>query len=133
MLRASIVVLVLLASGAATGGDVWAEFKPKLQKAAEAYVKAYAKPAEKDVWDRKLDERIRETGRSLQDIALDWFFDHESELSNKEGQQIKEACFFFLAFVRHDAPPPLQMRSRMTPENFQDIIGYLEMKVEETR
>jgi hypothetical protein len=111
--------------------DVWQDYKPKVEVAAKAYIKAFAKPGDQEKWDKKLAARIEDTGRDLATIALDWFFDNEASLVRKMDDKILEACFFFMAFVRTNTPPPLQMRDRMTPQNFEDLISYLEMRVQE--
>jgi hypothetical protein len=126
-IAAAIIVVTSLASGA----DVWQEYRPKVEAAAKAYIKAYANPGQQDKWNKLLATKIEETGRSLSTIALDWFFDHEADLNRKMDDRILEACFYFMEFVRTDTPPPMQMRDRMTPQNFEDLISYLEMRVQE--
>lgn len=126
-IAASIIVVTSLASGA----DVWQEYRPKVDVAVRAYIKAYAKLGEQERWAKGLSSRMEDTGRSLSTIALDWFFDHEADLNRKMDGRILEACFYFMEFVRTDTPPPMQMRDRMTPQNFEDLISYLEMRVQE--
>lgn len=124
-------IMVMSACSISVAEDVWQEYKPKVEKAAKAYIQAYAKPGEQDKWNKRLSARMEETGRSLSTIALDWFFDHEAELVRKMDDKMLEACFYFMEFVRTGTPPPMQMRDRMTPQNFEDLISYLETKVQE--
>jgi len=123
-----LMTLVLLAlpchAVAEDGLAVWNKWKPDMEKAVRAYLKAHSTPEEEKKWNKRMDGRCEE--RSLQTVALDWFFDHEDALKAKEKEKIKEACFFFIRFIKTNTPPPLQMRSRMTGENFESLIQYLE-------
>jgi hypothetical protein len=131
MWKTIAAAIIVVTSSLASGADVWKEYRPKVEVAARAYIKAYAKPGEQEKWAKGLSSRMEETGRSLSTIALDWFFDHEADLNRKMDDRILEACFYFMEFVRTDTPPPMQMRDRMTAQNFEDLISYLETKVQE--
>jgi len=110
---------------------VWARWKPDMEKAIRAYLDVCSTKQERAKWNARIDERCEE--RSLQTVALDWFFDNENDLTDKEPEAIKEACFFFLRFIETKTPPPLQMRGRMTDDNFSMLVEFLEEKTEELK
>ena len=113
--------------------SAWTESKGQLCRSVKAYLAAFSAPAEKRKWDKRLDERVTESNRTVADIALDWFSDCEKKLEDKDPKKIKEAAFWFLRFVADDVPPPLQMRSRMTKQNFDSIIEWLDAEVEKAK
>jgi hypothetical protein len=108
---------------------VWEEGKPDVICSVNAYLAAFSNQEETVKWNKKLDERIIDSKREVADIALDWFFDCEEKLKQQDPKKVREACFWFLRFISDDIPPPLQMRSRMTKENFDTLVNWLDTEV----
>jgi len=127
----ALAIMIISTSSLVIAEDVWQDYRDKVAVAVKAYVEAYAKPGEQEKWSKNLAAKIEDTGRSLSTIALDWFFDHESDLNQKVEEKMIKACFFFMEFVKTNTPPSAQMRGRMTPQKFDDLISYLETKVSE--
>ena len=120
MFRKLATVIALTTCSLGFSEDVWQEYRPRVETAVRAYIKAHAKLGEQERWNKNMADRISDSERTLSTIALDWFFDHEADLQRKLENAMLEACFFFMEFVRTNTPPPLQMRDRMTAQNFED-------------
>lgn len=105
------------------GMEIWKRWKPDVEKAARAYLEKYSTPKERKKWNEWMDERL-ET-RSLETVSLDWLADNEKRLTERDPKKIREACYLFLKMVDTGTAPPMQVRDRMTDENFQTLIEYL--------
>jgi hypothetical protein len=80
-----------------TGMEAWAAHRGTLYKAVCSYLDTFSSEKEYKVWTAKMVEK--EESRSLESIALDWFFDRRSDLEDRLPSSIKLACFFFRRFV----------------------------------
>lgn len=126
------LLLVQLSVGAADDGmAVWNEWKPEVVKAAKAYVEKFATEKDKKKWTEWIEEKC-ET-RSLETVALDWFFDNEQGLRDKNPEKIKQACFLFIRFAETNTPPPGQIRDRLTNENMSSLVEFLNSGVMELK
>jgi len=103
---------------------VWNRHKVGLYKAAKAYVSEFSDKKTLKKFQDNLAERL-ET-RSLETVALDWFFDNQQDLEDRIPSKIVTACFYFMVFVETKTPPPLKMRENITDENLRQLRDYLE-------
>jgi hypothetical protein len=123
------ILLALLPLIAASQEDdiaVWQQVKPDVTRAVSAYIQKMNWSKDQSKWNKDLSERADASNRSIQDIALDWFFDCEKALKQEDPKALKTACFFFMRFLADDIPPPLQMRARMTKQNFDKLVKWLD-------
>ena len=124
----AVSLLYFVAVGNAQEGmEVWKEWKPEVEKATRAYVEKFSTPKERKKWKDWMDERC-ET-RSLETVALDWFVDNEVKLRDKDPQKIKEACFLLIRLIDTNTAPPMQVRDRMTDDNFRSLVEFLSSEV----
>jgi hypothetical protein len=114
-------------ASAQEGMEVWKEWRPEVEKATRAYIEKFSTPKERKKWNEWMDERC-ET-RSLETVALDWFVDNEVKLREKDPQKIKEACFLLIRLIETNTAPPMQVRDRMTDENFRALVEFLSTEV----
>jgi len=130
-IMAEVVTILSLACPVFAADDslkVWADTKDDVAKAATSYLDAFSTVGEREKWKKNIKERMEE--RPLQAIALDWFFDHQGELQDKDPDAVKTACMFFLLFVETRTPPPSQIRTRITRENMEAMAEFLRDEVE---
>lgn len=106
---------------------VWTEMKTEVAKASEEFLSAFSTKAERDKWLKEIKSRME--SRQLQDIALDWFFDHQGSLRSKDLESMKHACMFFALFVETGTPPPLRAREYITRQSLMDLVEHLRSEV----
>lgn len=109
------------------GLEVWKRWRPDVEVAVRAYVEKFSTATERKKWNERMDERC-ET-RALQTVAFDWFVDNEKKLRDKDPDKIKEACFLLIRLIDTNTAPPMQVRDRMTDENFRSLIEFLSQEV----
>lgn len=100
----AILIFPIAAWSADDGMAVWKEWKPDVEKAARAYVAKFSTAKDQKKWNDWINERC-ET-RALETVALDWFFDNEVKLREKDPEKIKQACFLFIKLVETDTLLP---------------------------
>jgi len=128
ILGLAVGILCLAATSYSQDGiEVWKEWKPEVEKATRAYVEKFSTPKERKKWNEWMDERC-ET-RSIETVALDWFVDNEVKLREKDPQKIKEACFLLIRLIDMNTAPPMQVRDRMTDDNFRSLVEFLSGEV----
>jgi len=126
-------VLILFVCTCAFGGDldVWNTHKDGLCQAAKAYVAEFSTEKEWKKWNDNIEEMM-ET-RSFETIALDWFYDNQSDLKDAIPSTIMKACFFFIKFVATQTAPPFHIRANITGDNLKLLQSYLEQCVKRVK
>lgn len=110
---------------------VWTEHKADLHTVVVEYINTFSSEKEYKAWLVKLAEK--EETRSLETIALDWFFDNQADLEDRLPSAIRTACYFFRRFVETGTPPPVKLRERITADGLSGLRDYLKGCVEVVR
>jgi hypothetical protein len=127
-----MLVVVLLSLPAFCEEDeglaVWSEMKGEVMKASVDFLAKFSTAKERDKFKKSINDKME--ARSLETIALDWFYDNEDALRSKDRDAMKQACMLFRLFVETNTPPPLQVRSRITRDSLRELIDYLKSESE---
>jgi hypothetical protein len=79
---------------------------------------------------RRVEENDANEDTAMRAVMLDWAIGAKTSLKKRETNSVRQACFYFVAFIDRGYDMPQQVRAELTENNVKDILQHLKAEIQ---